>query len=371
MTDHASQPKVSIDAHFSGVIGDLTLNANLSLPKTGITALFGPSGSGKTTLLRCFAGLTKISNGALKIDGDIWQSDRVFRPPHKRALGYVFQEPSLFDHLTVRENLNFGHKRSRRATEDVSFDETVSLMGLTKLMDRSPEKLSGGEKQRVAIARALLASPRLLLMDEPLSALDQAAKEEIIPYLEKLRRSLSIPIIFVSHDMREIERLADHMILINQGTVTASGPLIELLSDPSLPLAHMDQTAAILTGEIIRFRQDDQLTEIKAGGQLFLIPGEIAAVGEKRRLRIAASDVSLSAKRPSETTILNILPANITAVTPLDDSRVTLFLQIGHKKHHILIARISSLSMRKFDFKPGQSVYAQIKGVSMMERAQS
>lgn len=179
MTDHASQPKVSIDAHFSGVIGDLTLNANLSIPETGITALFGPSGSGKTTLLRCLAGLTKISNGALKIDGDIWQSDRVFRPPHKRALGYVFQEPSLFDHLTVRENLNFGHKRSRRATEDVSFDETVSLMGLTKLMDRSPEKLSGGEKQRVAIARALLASPRLLLMDEPLSALDQDRKSVV------------------------------------------------------------------------------------------------------------------------------------------------------------------------------------------------
>ena len=192
----------------------------------GVTALFGPSGCGKTTVLRCVAGLQMLRDGYLSIGGEVWQDGAAFRPPYQRSVGYVFQEASLFPHLSVRRNLLYGHRRAlRRGTgEATRFDEVVELLGMQGLLDRSPLRLSGGERQRVAIGRALLSQPRLLLMDEPLAGLDRLSKDEILPYLEALHTALSIPILYVSHDIAEVERLADHLVLMQAGQWSRAGP---------------------------------------------------------------------------------------------------------------------------------------------------
>jgi len=210
-----------ICGRFAGALGGFSLNAAFVLEPTGITALSGPSGSGKTTLLRCIAGLTRLS-GELSVGGEVWQDARTFMPPHRRPVGVVFQDASLLAHLSVRGNLEFGAKRTP-AKPVIGFDDTIDLLGLASLLSRTPAHLSGGERQRVALARALLSQPRLLLMDEPLSSLDAGAKAEILPYLERLHRSLAIPALYISHDPGEIARLADRVLYIEQGAITA-GP---------------------------------------------------------------------------------------------------------------------------------------------------
>ena len=221
--------EAAIRAEFKGTIGKFSLDAGFTAPAKGVTALFGPSGCGKTTVLRCIAGLLRVSDGFCEIEGDVWQDrDGSFLPTHRRPLGYVFQEASLFPHLSVRRNLMFGAPRDKasgaqRGRASRPFDEVVDLLGVTALLDRSPRNLSGGERQRVAIGRALLSQPKLLLMDEPLSALDRATKNEILPFLERLRDRLSLPIVYITHDMSEVERLADQIVLMEKGRVLAAG----------------------------------------------------------------------------------------------------------------------------------------------------
>ena len=214
----------AISVAFAGRLGAFELNSRFEASATGVTALFGPSGCGKTSVLRCIAGLQRVAHGACSVAGEIWQDDRTFLPAHRRAVGYVFQEASLFPHLSVRRNLLFGAPEDR-GDAPVVFDEIVDLLGLANLLDRAPQKLSGGERQRVAIGRALLSQPRLLLMDEPLSALDAETKSEILPFLERLHDRLALPVIYVTHDMREVERLADHLVLMERGRVIGAGPL--------------------------------------------------------------------------------------------------------------------------------------------------
>ena len=206
----------TISGQFQGTLGGFRLDAAFEVPAAGVTALFGPSGSGKTTVLRCIAGLQRLK-GRLSFRGDPWQQDHVFRPPHLRPVGYVFQEPSLFGHLSVRGNLEFGLKRASRTR--IGMDEVVSFLGLDPLLGRSTVKLSGGERQRVAIGRALLSQPELLLMDEPLAGLDATAKLEILPYLERLHQVMAIPIVYVSHDAAEVARLADRVLLMRDGRI--------------------------------------------------------------------------------------------------------------------------------------------------------
>jgi len=229
----------SIRAEFHNVLGKFTLDTTFEVPAKGVTALFGPSGCGKTTVLRCIAGLIRVKDGYFDIDGEIWQDrDRTFIPTYQRPLGYVFQEASLFPHLSVRHNLLFGAPPEKpRDRPAIDFDEVVDLLGIRPLLDRSPRNLSGGERQRVGIGRALLTQPKLLLMDEPLSALDRKTKGEILPFIEELRDHFSVPIFYITHDMAEIERLADNMVLLDKGHLVACGPLSELQSNPSLPLA--------------------------------------------------------------------------------------------------------------------------------------
>jgi molybdate transport system ATP-binding protein len=359
-----------IVASYRGTLGRFTLDTSLVLPMRGVTALFGPSGSGKTTVLRCIAGLSHLS-GRLVVGNEIWQdtSARIFRPPHERPIGYVFQEASLFPHLSVRENLLYGFRRARKAgvREETSLGDIVTLLGIGHLLDRAPERLSGGERQRVAIGRALLSQPRLLLMDEPLSAVDRITKEEILPYLEVLHENLSIPIVYVSHDIDEVERLADHLVLLESGRVIASGPLVDILANSRLPIARAAHAATVLEARVEAFEARDGLTTLQIDGGTLLVPGRVAQVGAVRRVRIAAEEISLAVDRPSRTSILNVLPARILAIDTVNTAQVIVLLMVGEQGEGArLMARITKRSLDGLGLGPGQSVYAQVKAVSIV-----
>src|SRR5262249_16143051 len=254
-TPGMTQPAPQISVKFKGNLGKFALDVAFEAPLHGITALLGPSGSGKSTVLRCVSGLSRLS-GELRLGEEVWQDLRgTFLWPHDRAIGYVFQEASLFPHLSVRKNLLYGHQRALKAgaSEEIRLDDVVGLMGISNLLDRATAALSGGERQRVAIARALLAQPRLLLMDEPLSSLDRQNKEEILPYFEALHDTLSIPILYVSHDIADVERLADFLVLLEHGRVIASGPITEVLADGRLSIARAPEAAAIVEGFVKGF----------------------------------------------------------------------------------------------------------------------
>jgi molybdate transport system ATP-binding protein len=324
-----------IRAAFKGKLGQFSLDAELAVPARGVTGLFGPSGCGKTTLLRCIAGLSRVADGFCSIGGEVWQDGAAFRPPHQRPIGYVFQEPSLFAHLSVRNNLRYGMPRRPTRSRDeahaseVGWDDVVALLGLGALLDRTPRHLSGGERQRVAIGRALLSQPRLLLLDEPLSALDQRAKGEILPFVERLHRALSIPVLYVSHDMAELERFADHLVLMEAGRVIGSGALRALECDPSLPLLRARDAAVSLEGVVEGYDAADGLLSLRVDGARFLVPSEPAAPGERRRLRVAAENVSLALERPRGSSILNVLPARILSVAGVGTHEITLVLELG------------------------------------------
>jgi molybdate transport system ATP-binding protein len=363
-------PAHEIRAEFRSTLGKFTLEAIFKVPATGITMLFGPSGCGKTTVLRCIAGLIHVTDGLCDIAGEIWQ-DRSggFVPTHKRALGYVFQEASLFPHLSVRKNLIFGAPMKKHDGPTIDFDEVVDLLGIRALLDRSPRNLSGGERQRVGIGRALLTQPKVLLMDEPLSALDRRTKAEILPFIEKLRDHFALPIFYVTHDMAEVERLGDQMVLLDKGHVVASGALSELQSDPSSPLAASREAAVTLRGVVEDLDPTFGLTKVAIpGGMVFAPPPPTAngAIGERRRIRILASDVSLAREEPSRSSILNVLRGRVAAVKPLDDYEVLVVVSLGEKGEGArLLSRMTRKSSAELGLAEGQSVYAQVKYVSL------
>ncbi len=357
-----SEPRV-IEARFKGAVGGFALDAAFTAPGRGVTALFGPSGCGKTTVLRCLAGLTRLRDGYCRVGGAVWQDgDAVFLPTHRRSLGYVFQDVRLFPHLSVRNNLTFG---APRQGSPVAFDEVVDLLALAPFLGRAPRHLSGGERQRVALGRALLSQPALLLMDEPLSALDAAAKAEILPFLERLHDRLSLPSIYVTHDMTEVERLADHLVLMDAGRVIASGPLAELQSDPSLSLAAARGAAVSLDGQIDHVDIADGLMSVGVRGGAFLV-ATVGAVGERRRLRILAGDVSLARETPRPSSILNVLPARILSARALDPGETLVLLGLGADGagEHIL-SRITRRSFERLSLAVDMPVFAQIKGVAL------
>ena len=358
-----------IVGRFQGRLGAFGLDIAFAAPERGVTAVFGPSGCGKTTLLRAVAGLQRFEDGALAIGGDVWQGPRVFRPVHRREIGYVFQEPSLFPHLSVRRNLAYGLRRALRggAAEAIRLDDVVELLGIGHLLDRGPATLSGGERQRVAIGRALLTQPRLLLMDEPLAALDRVAKDEILPYLERLRDGLGLPTLYVSHDISEVERLADHVVLMAAGRVTASGPLAEIQARPDLPLARMPEAAVTLPAEVIAHDAAFDLTTFAVAGASLLAPGGFGPVGGRHRLRIAGSDVALVRDPPRSSSILNCAPARIVEGVPLGAGMMTVVLALGAEgEGGRILARITRMSWETLGFGPGQPVFAQIKGVALV-----
>lgn len=361
----------TIQAAFRGNLGPFSLDASFVVPAKGVTAIFGASGSGKTTVARCLAGLHHLPGSFCAIDGDIWQDETTFRKTHQRPIGYVFQEASLFSHLTVKRNLLYGTPKDAQASshDGIGYDEVIDLLGLARLLDRSPHNLSGGERQRVAIGRALLSQPRLLLMDEPLSALDRPTKNEILPFLERLHARLSLPVFYISHDMSEIERLADHLVLMQHGKVIGAGPLQVLQSDPSLPLAAAREAAISLDATVESHDPAYGLLTLRVPGGRLLVPAPPVAAGKRQRLRIAASDVSIARTAPDTSSILNVLPARIASKSLLGQGEVIVVLALGSDGGGMrLLARITLRSWDQLGLAEAMNVFAQVKGVSLVSR---
>lgn len=357
---------MSLAARFALAHPGFTLDVDLALPASGVTALFGPSGSGKTSCLRCVAGLEPTARGRLVVAGETWQdSERnLFLPPHRRALGYVFQDANLFEHLDVRRNLLFGWQRVAPAARRLALEQVVELLGIEGLLQRMPARLSGGERQRVGIARALLTSPRLLLMDEPLAALDAERKAEILPYLERLTRELALPILYVSHAPDEVARLADHLVLLEQGRVLASGPTTEVLARLDLPIALAEDAGVVLEGRVLGHDPDYGLLSLGlAGHQRVLLAHAPLPPGQALRIKVLARDVSLSLER-QHSSILNVLPATVAEIAPTrSPAQVLLRLDLGGSP---LLARITRYSLERLALQPGSRVWAQLKSVAVL-----
>ena len=355
---------LDIEARFRINWPGFCLDVGLTLPGSGITALFGHSGSGKTTLLRCMAGLEKASEGKLIVDGDIWQDGNYWSPTHKRPIGYVFQEASLFPHLTVMNNLLYGQRRiGKKQTSDL--DQAIHLLGIEPLLNRDPSRLSGGERQRVAIARALSLNPKILLMDEPLAALDIKRKREILPYLERLHHKLDIPVIYVSHSPVEVIRLADYLVILENGNVNAQGPLAEILTRKEAPVKLGDDYSTIL--EVIVSHVEPEWHLVRAsfdGGSLWLQePGLLN--GNKVRVQILASDVSLAITEPGISSIQNVLRARVKGV--IDDGSPGSILVRIVVGEIILFSRITRRAFQNLNIHPGMDIWAQIKSVAIVK----
>ncbi|WP_153145873.1 molybdenum ABC transporter ATP-binding protein [Dechloromonas sp. H13] len=354
-----------IRARFRVDRGEFTLDVDLALPGRGVSALFGHSGSGKTTCLRALAGLERAAAGYVAVGDEVWQDESrgLFVPPHRRALGVVFQEASLFPHLSVRGNMEFGQKRASTATNGFRLPAIAELLGIAHLLDRAPSQLSGGERQRVAIARALLAAPRILLMDEPLAALDLKRKLEILPYLERLHRELAIPVIYVSHAPDEVARLADHLVLLDAGRVVASGPLKEVLGRIDLPAAFADDAGVVIEAKVAAHEADD-LTRLEFPGGAIFVSRRGEPPGTPLRCRIHARDVSLALVPQVHTSILNCVDATVVDLAPTDTpGHVLVRLDVGGDP---LLARITRRSADKLAIRPGLALRAQIKAVALL-----
>lgn len=356
----------TIEVSLQTTLGAFVLDAHFTAPRHGVTAVFGRSGSGKTSVLRCVAGLVRARRGEVRIDGECWQDEsrRHFVAAHRRAIGYVFQEASLFPHLSVRDNLEYGLNRTPAQERRIELAQAVEWLGLKSMLTRGPHHLSGGERQRVAIARALLTSPRLLLLDEPLAGLDDTAKTDIVPYLERLHRELSIPALYVSHSAEEVARLCDYMVLMENGKVRAHGPLGALLTRLDLPLAHSDTASAVIDAVVVERDETFQLTYLEfSGGRLAAI-GVTAPLGAKTRFRVHARDVSITLVRPEQTSALNVLPAQIQEIADDAPGRVVVRLKTGEA---VLLARITRKSAAVLGLALGMTVYAQIKSVALLK----
>ena len=339
-----------------------TLDAKFTTPDKGITVIFGPSGSGKTTLLRAIAGLEKGDSGFLKVGDSIWQTDDNFVPTHKRQIGYVFQDAGLFDHLDVSGNLNYVTKR-KTGLKKVFIDSIYTLLDIESLLNRRIGQLSGGEKQRVAIARALLTNPKILLLDEPLSALDLKRKNEILPYLDSLHNQLEIPILYVTHSQDETSRLADHIMLIEDGKIIGNGPINEMLTSFDMPLSHSGDAISIFEARVISRDTDFNLMHLEFNGGQFIVPDNALPIDSLVRIRVAARDVSITKKKQSDTSILNIFPAIVEEIVPEGNAQVIVRLTLNGV---VLLACLTRKSSASLKLDKGSSVFVQVKSVAIL-----
>lgn len=339
------------------------LAVDVELPLRGITGVFGASGAGKTSLLRCIAGLEHVRDGFLAVAGQVWEGEGTSLPTYRRPIGYVFQEPRLFDHLSVAGNIDYGRRR-RYSGLSRDTDDVTELLGLGQLLERKPAALSGGEAQRVAIARALLCAPQVVLMDEPLASLDQPRRDEILPYLDRLHREARTPVIYVSHNIDEICRLCDQLLVLDHGRVLAYGPLQEVLVRTDVPVLSGEEACTVIGGQVNGFDSDDRLLRLEvAAGQLW-VPGAFREPGTPVRLRIRANDVSLCRQRPQQTTILNVVPAVIEAIGEGATASAIVRLAAGNDR---ILARVTQRSIRELRLRQGDEVFAQIKSVAVRQ----
>jgi molybdate transport system ATP-binding protein len=344
-------------------LGKFVLDAAFTSDR-GVTALFGRSGSGKTSIIRIIAGLSRPGQGRIVFDGDVLVDTKkgIFVPKHKRRFGYVFQEGRLFPHLTVQQNLNYGRWFTPKSRRSDDLSKIVDLLGIGAILDRRPGKLSGGEKQRVAIGRALLSSPRMLLMDEPLAALDDTRKIEIFPYLESLRDEMNIPIIYVSHSASEVARLADRVIVMSEGKVAMTGTAADVLSQTSISIAtDRREAGSLVEGKVVNYDPTHKLATIGFKTSKIYVSGTEVAVGKSVRVHILAKDVMLSTIRPEQLSALNILEGTVSAIT---FESGTADVQVDCQGTAIL-ARITELSCGRLGLRPDMPVFAIIKTVAL------
>jgi molybdate transport system ATP-binding protein len=343
------------------------LAVDLALPTKGITAIYGVSGSGKTTLLRCVAGLEPAARGVVRIAGEVWQDDSqsICLPTWKRPLGYVFQEASLFEHLNVQGNLEYGLRRSQIREGRNGLNAAIELLSIANLLQRHADQLSGGERQRVAIARALVTRPSLLLLDEPLASLDHARRQDILPWLEKLRDELNIPMLYVTHAADEVARLADTLVMLDGGVVKAAGPVSDVLASTNIPVVLGEDVGALLEATVQACDAQWRLAQVSfAGGQLWLSDTGLA-VGQRVRVRVLARDVSVTLQRAVGTSIQNHLPCVVqSVVTESDPSQVLVGLRCGSA---VLLARVTARAVATLSLTAGQSVWAQVKSVALVK----
>ncbi len=354
---------IEVDVQFRR--NDFSLDAAFSAKSEGITAIFGRSGSGKTTLINILAGLERPNTGRIVVDDAVLfdSSAGIDVAPERRRLGYVFQDGRLFPHMTVKRNLIYGRRSAPSGTE---FDAIVRLLDIEPLLDRRPGTLSGGEKQRVAIGRALLCQPKLLLMDEPLAALDAGRKSEILTYIERLREEVRLPIVYVSHASDEIVRLADTLVLLSDGAVAAVGPLEDLMSRLDLrPLTGRYEAGAVIPVTVARTRPETQLTELVFPGGTLLVPATDLPAGHAFRVRVRARDVALSLTPPDGISMLNILRGTVTEIGDDSGPLVDVLVDIGCP----IWARISRHALDSLDITVGKQIYTLIKAVSFDRRS--
>ncbi len=337
---------------------DFALDVDLTAP-AGLTCLFGRSGSGKTTVINAVAGLMRPDEARIMLDGQPLHD----LPPHRRRIGYVFQDARLFPHLTVAQNLGYAARVRRRRVQ--GFDRIVSLLGIEALLSRRPATLSGGERQRVAIGRALLSDPQLLLMDEPLAALDEDRKAEILPHIEALRDQFGLPILYVSHSLAEVARLATTIAVIEAGRLAAIGPAAELLSDPATaPILGLRDAGAILTARI-EAQESDGLTRLASPAGPLWLPHVAGRPGQAVRIRIMAQDVILSLDRPQGLSALNVLPATVLALQDGEGLGTLVQLDLAGQR---LLARVTRRSAAALGLAPGLPVFAIVKSVAVAQK---
>jgi molybdate transport system ATP-binding protein len=356
---------MSLEVAIRHRLGGFELDVGFTAP-SGITALFGPSGAGKTSVINAVAGLLRPEIGRILLDGAVLldTTEGFALPPSRRRVGYVFQEGRLFPHLSVRQNLLFGRWFARERTAPAEVARVVELLGIGALLARRPASLSGGEKQRVAIGRAILAGPRLLLMDEPLAALDTARKEEILPYIERLRDEVRVPILYVSHAVPEVARLANTVVAMAAGRVVRSGPATAVLSDPAVfPAAEQDEAGVILSARLAAQHPAEGLSEIALGTARLTVPRIEVREGARLRVRVRARDVMIALVRPEAISALNVLPATFEGVVQDDGAQVEVALALGPGER--LLARITRRSLGALALVPGTPCFALIKSVAV------
>jgi molybdate transport system ATP-binding protein len=329
-----------------------------------VTALFGRSGAGTTSLVNMIAGLARPDRGRIEVDGQVLfdSASGIDLPAHARRVGYVFQEARLFPHHTVRRNLLYGHDLVSRAERYVELDHVVELLGLQQVLDRRPGDLSGGEKQRVAIGRALLASPRILLLDEPLASLDAHRKDEVLRYIELMRDDVRIPMVYVSHSVEEVVRLAQHVVLLSGGRVAASGSVREVMGHPEIASGHLFEGGAVIDGKVVAHDLQYDLATVTFDGGTFTVPNLDALIGEPVRLRIRARDVSIALTRPADISVQNVLKGTVSEIGPAVGAVVLVSIAVGGLS---VRSRITRRAAEHLGLKPGIEVYALIKAVSL------
>jgi molybdate transport system ATP-binding protein len=352
-----------IEAAFDLQLPGFALSVDLQLPAQGLTAVFGDSGCGKTTLLRCIAGLERRATGRLCVNGELWQSAQTWLPTHKRSLGYVFQEASLFPHLSVMGNVRYGMQRLANP-QPARLEQAIELLGIAPLLTRKPARLSGGERQRVSIARALALNPKLLLMDEPLAALDLTRKREILPYLERLQRELDIPVIYVTHAPDEVAQLADYLVVMSQGRTLVQGPLTQVLTQLDLPFQLGEDTSALLHAKVGLIDEHWHLARVDFNGGSLWTRNPDLPIDSAVRVRILARDVSLARDLPSPTSIQNLLRGRVDALS--DDAHPGLMLVRVQVGGEMLIARLTKRAAASLEVAVGEEIWVQVKSVALL-----